>query len=453
MAVTTGSATVAELPFLHGIDGCLAAAIGEHGLSRRDLAPWLAKAATALERLRQDDIQRRLELIGIVDARADIDQARAALGELSRDAQTIVFLGTGGSSLGGQTLAQLAGWNIPGAMDKSQSGRPRTRFYDNLDPDTLARAFAGPDLASTRFVVTSKSGNTPETLVQAIYAIGLAEQAGHASAIPRMFLGVTEPAVAGRNNGLRALLEARRVPILDHPTGIGGRYSVLSIVGLIPAMARGLDADRLRAGARRIVECMRTGATPENVPPALGAAVALALGEKGYRTQVMMPYADRLGRFAHWYVQLWAESLGKSGNGTTPIACLGPLDQHSQLQLFMDGPRDHLLTVIRIASAGVGPVIDGQLASVAGLDEMAGRAVGDLTGAQALAVPEALAKAGRPVRTFDLERLDETGVGALLMHFMLETILAGYMLGLDPFDQPAVELGKKLARDRLIGSR
>jgi glucose-6-phosphate isomerase len=163
----------------------------------------------------------------------------------------------------------------------------------------------------------------------------------------------------------------------------------------------------------------------------------------------MMPYSDRLGRFSHWFAQLWAESLGKNGEGTAPIACLGPVDQHSQLQLFMDGPREHLISVVRVPSAGTGPRIDAELARAAGLGYLAGRTAGDLVAAQADAVPQALASTGRPVRTFDLAALDEASLGALMMHMMLETILAAHLLDVDPFDQPAVELAKVITRERV----
>jgi glucose-6-phosphate isomerase len=164
---------------------------------------------------------------------------------------------------------------------------------------------------------------------------------------------------------------------------------------------------------------------------------------------VFMSYADRLQRLGAWYVQLWAESLGKGGQGTTPLGCLGPLDQHSQLQLFMDGPREIALTVLRVTNSDPGPTIDPALARLAGLEVMAGRTVAELVAAQARAVPEALNRAGRPVRTIDIERLDAATLGGLMMHFMVETILAGWLLGLDPFDQPAVELAKVLTRERL----
>ncbi|MCL4768542.1 MAG: glucose-6-phosphate isomerase [Hyphomicrobiaceae bacterium] len=441
------------LPYRQGIDGLLDSAIGSHGLSDADLQRWLAKLEPELDRLWQQLETGSLPLLRVPEETADIAAAEAALANLSAGARTIVFFGTGGSSLGGQTLAQLSGWFVPGAADERQRQRPRTRFYDNLDADTLARAMATLDLASTRFVVTSKSGNTPETLVQAMVALDAVSAAGLGRELPRLFLGLTEPAAPGRCNGLRRLFEARGIPLLDHHTGIGGRYSVLTNVGLLPALARGLDVRALRAGAAEVVEDLRTASQPADLPAAIGAAVNVALArERGVRISVMMPYADRLARFAHWYVQLWAESLGKNGEGTTPLACLGPLDQHSQLQLFMDGPREHLITVLRLATSGAGPRIDSGLAATAGLDEMAGRSVGDLVAAQAHGVPEALAHAGRPVRTFDLDRLDERTLGALLMHFMLETILAGRLFGVDPFDQPAVELGKRLSRQRLQGS-
>ena len=184
--------------------------------------------------------------------------------------------------------------------------------------------------------------------------------------------------------------------------------------------------------------------------PAVGAATAIALSkEKGIRTLVMMPYADRLSRLSAWFVQLWAESLGKNGEGTSPIAAIGPLDQHSQLQLYMDGPREHYVTVLRAATEGKGPRLDAALAKAAGADFMGGRTIGDIVAAQAQAVPEALGRAGRPVRTLDIERLDEKTLGSLLMHFMIETILAGRLLGVDPFDQPAVELAKILTKERL----
>ena len=287
--------------------------------------------------------------------------------------------------------------------------------------------------------------------MQVIAALDAVKRAGLGDRIPSLFLGLTEPAAPAKKNGLRQLLEGLGVPLLEHHTGIGGRFSGLTNVGLLPALARGLDVAAIRRGAKSVVDGLRARPLPLAYPPALGAALAVGLSKsRGVRVQVMMPYSDRLGRLAHWFVQLWAESLGKKGEGTTPIACLGPLDQHSQLQLFMDGPREHLMTVLRVATTGSGNRIDAELAKAAGLDEMGGRTIGDLVAAQSQGVPEALARAGRPVRTFDIARANEEAIGALMMHFMIETILAGRMLGIDPFDQPAVELAKVLSREQLV---
>ena len=195
---------------------------------------------------------------------------------------------------------------------------------------------------------------------------------------------------------------------------------------------------------------------PDDHPAAVGAATAIGLAQdKGVINAVMMPYSDRLDRFSSWYVQLWAESIGKNGKGTTPIATLGPVDQHSQLQLFMDGPHVHFLTIMRIT----GPLgddsrlaIPAALAAEAGAPYLAERGIGELVQAQQKAIVDALGEAKRPVRTIDIERLDERAMGALMMHFFIETILGSALLGVDPFDQPAVELGKKLTRQYLAQS-
>ena len=326
------------------------------GLSQAELDRTLDRLQPRLASLRDAYATGALPLLRVPKRRDDIAPARDALAALSKDATTLVFFGTGGSSLGGQTLAQLGGWGIPGDDGNGgQRGRPRTRFYDNLDARTLERALASLDLATTRFVVISKSGNTPETLIQTIAAIEAVRAAGLGDRIPELFLGLTEPR-SKATNGLRDLCEALSIPTLPHDPGIGGRFSGLTNVGLLPALARGLDVEALREGAHSVIEGLLTVTTPKDFAPAIGAAVAVGLAkEHGVKVSVMLPYADRLSRFAAWYVQLWGESLGKNGEGTTPVAALGPVDQHSQLQLYLDGAPQHVITVVREACAGTGP--------------------------------------------------------------------------------------------------
>jgi glucose-6-phosphate isomerase len=214
----------------------------------------------------------------------------------------------------------------------------------------------------------------------------------------------------------------------------------------------GLDVAALRAGAAEVLEPVLSGAGPQDCPPAIGAAVQVGLARHcGVSMSVLMPYTDRLRLFANWYVQLWAESLGKGGQGTTPIAAAGPVDQHSQMQLFLDGPRDKLLTIVTLEAADSGPRTDQAYAKDPLVGYLAGTSVGTLVDCEQRAAVETLIRNARPTRHIHLETLDETSMGALLMHFMLETIIAGHLLGVDPFDQPAVEESKVLTRDYLTG--
>jgi glucose-6-phosphate isomerase len=238
--------------------------------------------------------------------------------------------------------------------------------------------------------------------------------------------------------------------MMDHDPGVGGRFSVLTNVGLLPAAVCGLDIGAIRAGAADALAPVLANKQPNDVPAAVGAALAASLAA-GKTIAVMMAYADRLQMFTKWYVQLWAESLGKDGKGTTPLAVLGPVDQHSQLQLFIGGPRDKLFTVVTAAPGGRGPRIDASLAATAGEPGFGGKTIGDLVAAQGRATAETLAKNGCPVRTLHLDRVDEESMGELLMHFMLETIVTAHLLGVDAFDQPAVEEGKVLAKKYLTG--
>ncbi len=296
----------------------------------------------------------------------------------------------------------------------------------------------------TRFVAISKSGGTPETLAQVLIAADALKSAGGGKHLAQHFVAITEP----RDSALRKFAASIGCPVLDHPLGIGGRYSVLTVVGMLPALLMGLDAAALRAGARAVLERARSAKSP----PALGAAQHWALAQQGgLRESVLWCYADRLKTFGPWWRQLWAESLGKAGQGTTPVAVLGPVDQHSQLQLFLDGPGGALFTLIDCATQGQGPLMPADDANRLGLSYLAGRRLGDLIAAEARATAESLARRGRPVRRITVDTLDERALGALFMQYMLETILMGKLMGVDPFDQPAVEEGKVLARKYLEG--
>jgi glucose-6-phosphate isomerase len=411
-----------------------------------NFAAMLDRTGEALASVRVRHADGSLPLLRLPERRDDIATVLGYARLLRDNTSDVIFLGTGGSSLGGQTLAQLAGHAVSGVG--ALRDPPRVHFMDNLDPDSYGALLERLPLKTSRFVAVSKSGGTGETLMQTIAAL---EAVKAARLDPQAhFLGITEPAKPGKSNGLRDLLAAHQVRMMDHDPGVGGRFSVLSNVGLLPAAVCGLDIGAIRSGAADALAPVLAGKPPSEVPAAVGAALASALSSQ--RTiAVMMAYSDRLQQFTKWYVQLWAESLGKDGKGTTPIGALGPVDQHSQLQLYIAGPRDKLFTIITASPAGRGPRMDAALSTLAGEPGFAGKAIGDLVAAQGRATAETLAKNGCPVRTIHLERVDERHLGELLMHFMLETIIAAHLIGVDPFDQPAVEEGKVLAKKYLVG--
>jgi glucose-6-phosphate isomerase len=429
------------------IDSALERQIGPYGLSEKVLNETLDRSEGALEWLRARHADGGLPLLRLPKKQDDLAGIRDAAKRLTDGANDIVLLATGGSSLGGQTLAQLAGYAVPGVGFLRPP--PRVHFIDNLDPLSFETLLSRLPLATARFVAISKSGGTAETLMQTIAALSALRHAGLDARTA--FVGISEPPKESKRNGLRDLLGKHQVTMLDHDPGVGGRFSALTNVGLLPAAVLGLDIAAIRQGAAAALAPVLGKKKPADVPAALGAALSVSLAAAGKNISVLMAYADRLERFTHWYVQLWAESLGKNGKGTTPVAALGPVDQHSQVQLFIAGPRDKLFTVVSLAGAGLGPRMDAELAKLAGEPGFGGKTIGDLASAEARATAETLAKNGCPVRSIHVERLDEAALGELMMHFMLETIIAAHLMGIDAFDQPAVEEGKVLAKKYLVG--
>jgi glucose-6-phosphate isomerase len=434
------------MPLQQNIDSARAEKIGTHGVTRGALDDVLKRSEAALGWVRDAHETSKLPLLRFPAKTNDLDEIENAAARLRAGATDVVVLGVGGSSLGGQTLAQLAGVGVRGT--EAFRPAPRLHFMDNLDPVTYGALLEQLPLATTRFIAISKSGGTGETLMQTAAALSAVKAAGLESRIGELFVGISEVVKPGKQNGLRDLLGSS-VQVLEHDPGVGGRYSALTNVGLLPAAVLGLDIKAIRAGAAMALAPVLAGRAAAEVPAALGAALNVAAAQAGKNVTVLMAYADKLERLSRWYVQLWAESLGKDGKGTTPLGATGPVDQHSQLQLFIAGPRDKLFTVITVAGAGFGPRIDPALAQRCGEPDFGGRTIGDLVAAQGRATADTLARNGCPVRTMHVEKLDETSLGALMMHFMLETIIAARLTGVDAFDQPAVEEGKVLAKQYL----
>ena len=393
----------------------------------------LAKSAAALDWLRQQHDEKRLELLGIPMATADLRAAAKQAAALKGFA-TVAVLGIGGSSLGGQALTALR-----------KVSKPFVEFHDNPDPFSWTKALKRFDLKKTHFVAISKSGGTAETMMQVLTAAEALEKRG-VKQLKKHFTIVTEP----HQSALADFADSIGALRLDHPLGVGGRYSVLTMVGALPGLVMGLNFKQLRAGAQAALDQVLSAATPADAPAACGAALHYALSQQHkLATTILWPYVDDLAVFGGWWRQLWAESLGKAGQGSTPVSVLGPVDQHSQLQLFRDGPGNALFTLMAVETKGKGPAAPRARANALGLKYLAGKKMGDLVDAEARATAQTLFKNGRPVRQIHLAKVDEFHLGALMMHFMLETIIMGKLMGVDPFDQPGVEEGKVLARKYL----
>lgn len=427
------------MTYVQDLSACFGDALGAVGISESAFTEAVRATAPALDRLRAQAADGSLPLLAL-PGRSDDLETLAPIAERYRGLDDVVVLGTGGSSLGGQALCALG----------TDPDAPRLHFLDNIDPDRFDAVMACLEPARTGLIVISKSGGTAETLTQFFAALPRLSAGDDAHLGDRVLL-ITEPG----DRPLRRLGMRYGLPILDHDPKVGGRFSALSLVGMLPAMIAGVDVAAIRAGAGAVLDGALATDDPSLVPPATGAALNVVYArERDVVQSVLMPYSDILEPFGRWYRQLWAESLGKEGHGTTPIPAVGAVDQHSQLQLYLGGPNDKLYTLVLADRRGTGARVDPSLAEDLMADGgplayLAGRTMGDLMEAEQRATAETLARNGRPVRILGLPRVDARGLGALMMHYMLETIIAAHLLGVDPFDQPAVEEGKVLARETM----
>ncbi len=423
------------------IQDCFKSNVGAQGLRESEFREFQGRVDPILDALTVRWDRGELPLLRLPEETADIRDLESVAQRFRRKFTDVVVLGTGGSSLGGQALYALADSGFG-----PRKGGPRIHFLDNVDPDTFELLYEQLDLTRAGFIVISKSGSTAETVAQFIACLDrLMTLKGRDSASEHALV-ITEP---GRNP-LRSLADRLSLPVFDHDPGLGGRFSVLSLVGLLPAMIAGLDSLAVRRGAKAVLKATLTGSARSASEPAVGAALKVAfLQKKGVANMVLMPYVDRLANFGLWFQQLWAESLGKDGTGSTPIRAMGTRDQHSQMQLYLDGPRDKMFTLMTLNVQGKGGLISNALVKEPELAYLQRRRMGDLLEAEQRATARTLVNNGCPTRLIELDRLDEEVMGALMMHFMLETIIAAGLLGVNAFDQPAVEECKVLTRTYL----
>lgn len=355
----------------------------------------------------------------------------------------LIVLGIGGSSLGGITI--LSALQHPYHNLKQDRDGLRVHFVDNVDGDVISGLLEVLDPKTTAVNVISKSGTTTETMsaylackVWLEAALG-ADYAGH-------IIATTDP----KKGVLRPLAEKVGYPTLSVPPSVGGRFSVFTAVGLLPAVLGKIDIDGLLRGAAK--------AQNEFLEPAaknlhLQAALALHLyGLRGKNMVVFMPYSSRLRFLADWFAQLWAESLGKAvdkngsevHSGTTPVKTLGTTDQHSQVQLYREGPNDKLFIFVKVSSTDKNTPIPNAEPDQPDMNYLEGKTFGQLMNAELAATANALADAHKPSFMWTLEKVDGENLGYLMQSLMLQTAVVGELLNINAFDQPGVELGKVL---------
>ena len=433
-----------DFGFVQDIEGCMASTIGRYGISSQEYQDELGECGRILRDFRRACKRKEIAALDTAQSLRALEELVPVTEMIRENFRTVLVLGVGGSSLGGKALIDTLRAPV------SDKTGPELHFVDNIDPESAESLLATIELEKTFFLVISKSGKTLSTLAQfLIFCDSVASSLGR-EVVRDHFVVVTE---AGENP-LRRSAGRMGIRVLDHDREVGGRFSIFSVAGLTPALIAGIDCGRLLEGGAAALQMILSEEGPiEAIEAARGAAVIAGLAKKRkIITNVLMPYSDRLKSFGLWYRQLVAESLGKDGKGILPVNAMGTVDQHSQLQLFLDGPPDKMVTFIGISNRGASRSIPSDIMD--GLEHrlFKNASLGDLFEAEYTATIRSLASVGRPTRTFTLSGLGAEEFGLLLTHFMVEVILLGGCLGVNPFDQPAVEFGKTLARKLLLDS-
>jgi glucose-6-phosphate isomerase len=424
---------------------------GEHGLPRGRLSELARRFGAVQTEVRKRRTAGEYGFYNLVNQGPTVRAIQAFAEGLGQAHDHVLVLGIGGSALG--TKALINALRRPAWNEWDDEGRdffPRLTVLENIDPTSVAAALERIDPRRVLVNVISKSGGTAETMAQYLVVRAWLEEALGPAAY-RHLVFTTDPV----RGALRELAQREHIATLDVPSEVGGRFSVLSPVGLLPAALVGIDIDGLLEGARRALERADSDDLLQN-PPALYAALHWdADTSHQARIHVLMPYTDRLREFAEWYRQLWAESLGKRVNregrtvhlGPTPAAAVGATDQHSQVQLFMEGPFDKVITFVTVEDLGVDVSIPrpGSAPELPpDLEYLPGHTLGELLRAEYEATSAALAQMGRMNCTLRFPDLSAATLGEGIMFFQLATGYAGAWYGIDPFDQPGVELGKRL---------
>ena len=428
-------------------NNCMADAVGkEHGLAEADFDGIAAQAGEVGRLIAEQRNAGKLPYLDLPykahEAAKVREYAKAHAGEFD----DVVVLGIGGSALG--TIAVHAArkgltYNL---LPRDVRGGPRLFVVDNVDPAHVAAVLDLVDLRRALVVVISKSGETAETMAQFLICRDLLRAQLGADYVRHVVI------ITDRKEGsLRPVAKRELFEPFDVPDGVGGRFSVLSAVGLLPLAMVGVDIDRLLQGAAAMDQRCRETDFRRN-PAFMSGAIQYLYYLKGKPLSVMMPYSQALRDVADWYRQLWAESLGKKRPdgafvGPTPIKALGVTDQHSQVQLYREGPADKVFTILSVEAFGAPLALPNPPDDLKALDYLGGHTMQQLLDAEQRATVWALsALSNRPTTRIVLPDVTPQTVGALLQMLMIQTSIAGKMLGINTYNQPGVEAGKEATR-------
>jgi glucose-6-phosphate isomerase len=419
----------------------------EHGITSAQLKKLAEKTSPLISRLNKERKAGKAPYRDLPYNKDIPRKVKKIVGEVKDNCENLVVLGIGGSALGNIALQTALNPYMSNLDDKRRKG-PRLFVFDNIDPSQFVSFldWVGKKLDKTIFNVISKSGQTSETAAQFLIIHKLLLDKLGRKGLRNQVIATTD----AKKGTLRKITDDLKLRCLEVPDGVGGRFSVLSAVGLFSAAMCGIDIDSLLAGARDMDKKVGRENFYKN-PAAIIAAINYHFYNRGKKISVMMPYSYHLKDLADWYRQLWAESLGKAENlkgsevhiGPTPIKALGATDQHSQIQLYREGPNDKLFAFLQVNNFDkdikIGPAPD----CAPELGFLAGKNMGTLLNNEKIATEYALLQSQRPCLTVFFPEVNAYTVGQFIYLYEVTTSLAGALFGINPYDQPAVELGKE----------
>lgn len=451
------------------IEGAKSGAVGElHGVTEEELKNLEERVLSAHKEMKAE---RKAGKYGFYDLHKNtkaFNQVKETVRRFSSfKYENAVVLGIGGSALGTialQTALKPPYYNL--LSRDARNGQPRLFVMDNIDAASFAAMLEACPLESTLFNAISKSGETAETITQLMIIIHAIEKKMGTRAVKDHVVLTTNPKTGktklDRNNLFHPIAKKYGLHTLEIPLNVGGRFSVFSPVGMFPAAMLGMDLKQLWDGCAAMDKRCSRASLFDN-PAYLRAAVQYLLDtRKGKTMTVMMPYSDALRDIADWFRQLWAESLGKirihpltqeqEFAGQTPIKALGATDQHSQVQLFREGPNNKVFTIIKESQSKRTMKIPHALDFLPQVAYLRGKTMNQLMAAELKGTVDALRISKRPVMQIIMPQVNAYTVAQLMYMLEVETAMAGKLYGIDAFNQPGVEEGKKIAR-RLMGAQ